>query len=486
MNVRPPSIAGTFYPADVSSLNRQLDRSWAARQPLDVPPPKAMIAPHAGIVYSGPIAATAYASVEQAAAQIERVVLLGPSHHFGLHGFAIPSVTAFRTPLGEVELDSATLQRLARRPDVTVSDSIHGPEHSLEIQLPFMQRALGVFQLVPVVVGGVNAASCASLLADVWGGAETLVVISSDLSHFLTQASATAHDAQTTRIIEELDADAVLSADACGRHPIAGLLLQARRRGMTMRTVDVRTSADTAGDPSRVVGYGSYLFWEADADAQARPPAAADPANSPSDPLDRISADDRAALSALAWRSIGDGLQRGAWLSELGARHAMPVDVRQHSERLQRHGASFVTLHRRGELRGCIGTTRAWQPLAQDVVQHAFAAAFRDPRFAPLPPEEFMDLDIELSVLGTPRDVQAADRDALVALLQPGVHGLILSAGRHAATFLPSVWDGLPDPYAFIAHLERKAGIGSGPWPSNIRTQLYEVQKWSAPRPQQA
>ncbi len=262
MRVRAPAIAGTFYPARAASLNALLDRCWQARVELSVRPPKAMIAPHAGIVYSGPIAATAYATLEPVADAITRVVLLGPSHHFGFAGFAVPSVDAWQSPLGQVPLDRAALQRLALRDDVTVSDGAHAPEHSLEIHLPFMQRVLGAFRLIPVVVGAIEPAQGAALLAEVWGGPETVVIISSDLSHFLPQAQAIAVDSETTAVIEAMDADGALSADACGRYPISGLLAEAGRRSMTMRTVDVRTSADTAGEPGRVVGYGSYLFWE--------------------------------------------------------------------------------------------------------------------------------------------------------------------------------------------------------------------------------
>ncbi len=220
-----------------------------------------MIAPHAGMVYSGPIAATAYATIEPFAAQIERVVLLGPSHHYGFEGFAIPAAETWATPLGSVDIDQETLRRLAAREDVVVSDQAHAPEHSLEIHLPFLQHVLTRFSLVPVAVGRIEPQAGAALLRSVWGGEETLIVISSDLSHFFDQETATAVDRETTRTIEAMDADAMLSADACGRYPISGLLAEARHRDMTMQTADVRTSADTAGDATRVVGYGSYLFW---------------------------------------------------------------------------------------------------------------------------------------------------------------------------------------------------------------------------------
>lgn len=263
MHTRPPAIAGTFYPSDAAALDRLLDACWQQRVALDVAPPKALIAPHAGLIYSGPIAASAYATLAPAAATIRRVVLLGPSHHFGFSGFAIPTASAWATPLGEVPLDGAALASIAGREDVLSSDRAHAPEHSLEVHLPFLQRTLTDFELVPVAVGEVTPTAGGELLSALWGGDETLIVISSDLSHFFDQATAQAADRRTTARIEALDAEGILNSDACGRYPIACLLRVARSRGMAMQTVDLRTSADTAGDPSRVVGYGSYLFWSA-------------------------------------------------------------------------------------------------------------------------------------------------------------------------------------------------------------------------------
>jgi hypothetical protein len=241
-----------------------MDRCWQQRVRIQAGPPKAIIAPHAGMIYSGPIAASAYATLAPVADSIRRVVLLGPSHHYGFDGFAIPAASRWATPLGEVPLDGAALANLALRPDVQVSDAVHQREHSLEIHLPFLQRSLGAFRLIPVAVGRVQPDAGGGLLRELWGGHETLIVISSDLSHFLDQQAAQAIDRRTSDTIEAMDARGALDVDACGRHPIACLLAEAQRRGMRMRTVDLRTSADTAGDPQRVVGYGSYLFWPGD------------------------------------------------------------------------------------------------------------------------------------------------------------------------------------------------------------------------------
>ncbi len=261
MTTRQPAVAGSFYPADPAQLRAILDRCEAQRATADWPPPKALIAPHAGYVYSGPVAASAYAPVAALAGRVDTVILLGPSHHFAFEGFAVPAAGVWSTPLGPVAIDREQVDLLGRRRDVIVSDAVHAREHSLEVHLPFLQRALGSFRLVPVAVGQISPAAGADLLAAVWGGDETLVVVSTDLSHFLPQDAAERVDRETTTYIESLDADAVVRADACGRYPVAALIALARERHMRLQTVDLRTSADTAGGPDRVVGYGSYLLW---------------------------------------------------------------------------------------------------------------------------------------------------------------------------------------------------------------------------------
>jgi AmmeMemoRadiSam system protein A len=198
-----------------------------------------------------------------------------------------------------------------------------------------------------------------------------------------------------------------------------------------------------------------------------------------------LDAEQRASLNALVWASIHDGLSRSAWSKELRA-DAPRLDLDASATFLGEPGATFVTLHRNAQLRGCIGTTRAYQPLGQDVVDHAFAAAFRDPRFDGLRPEELADLEIEISVLGAPRPIPAPDEQTLIEQLRVGVDGLILTAGHRSATFLPSVWEGLPDRRAFVSRLLIKAGFVAGTWPEGLRAQVYTVQKWPAPSPANA
>ena len=270
-SIRRPAVAGrspgaAFYPADPEALRAQVDALLAearAAAPPRAARPKALVAPHAGYRYSGPVAASAYARVDPAG--IRRVVLLGPAHRVALRGLAAPCAEAFATPLGLVPLDAAALATALRLPEVRRSDPAHAFEHSLEVQLPFLQRVLGDFDLVPLVFGDARPEEVEAVLDALWGGPETLVVVSSDLSHYRGYAEARDLDARTTRSIEALEPRAIGPEQACGRAGVQGLLLAARTRGLAARCVDLRSSGDTAGDRETVVGYGAYVFAPAEA-----------------------------------------------------------------------------------------------------------------------------------------------------------------------------------------------------------------------------
>jgi hypothetical protein len=259
--VREPAVAGTFYPLDAGALDRAV-RGYleGAASEGGGAPPKALIVPHAGYVYSGPVAASAYAELRKGASGIERVVLLGPAHFVPLRGLAASSAEAFLTPLGPVPVDHEAVERVLRLPQVRLLDAAHEDEHSLEVQLPFLQRMLAEFSLVPLVAGDATPEEVAEVLEELWGGPETLIVVSSDLSHYYDYETARRLDTETSRAIEELRPERLGSESACGRVPVRGLLVVARRRGLRVRTLDLRSSGDTAGPRREVVGYGAFAF----------------------------------------------------------------------------------------------------------------------------------------------------------------------------------------------------------------------------------
>ena len=262
-SIRPPAVAGQFYPGDDRVLRTQLAEMLSTAVALeDAPAPKAIVVPHAGYMYSGPVAASAYSLLAPMRDVVRRVVMLGPTHRVAIRGFALPAAQVFATPLGEVPLSRADWMALQARDDVMVDDRPHALEHCLEVQLPFLQMTLERFEIVPVLVGDAPAQAVASLIEQLWGGPETLILISSDLSHYLSYREAQWSDRATVEQVLELR-PGLDHEQACGATPINGLLLCARRRGLAPELVDLRNSGDTAGDRSRVVGYASFAFAEA-------------------------------------------------------------------------------------------------------------------------------------------------------------------------------------------------------------------------------
>ena len=259
--IREPAVAGQFYPGNSGKLDTTVRALLDEVNAEPGPAPKALIVPHAGYIYSGPVAAAAYARLEPWGQQYTRVILLGPCHRVPVRGMALSGADVFRTPLGKVPVDKEVIASLDI-PEVSVFEATHRREHSLEVQLPFLQAIIGSFSLVPLVVGDAAAETVANVIDALWGGPETLIVVSSDLSHYLNYDAACASDKATCRAIENLDENLVDHNGACGATPIRGLLIAARRHGMRVTTLDLRNSGDTAGNRDEVVGYGAWLFLE--------------------------------------------------------------------------------------------------------------------------------------------------------------------------------------------------------------------------------
>jgi len=259
--IREPAVAGQFYPGNREELGRTVEFLLDEVKTAAGDAPKALIVPHAGYIYSGPVAAAAYARLRPYRDQYHRVILLGPCHRVPVRGLAFSGADVFRTPLGDVPLDKSAIAGIESS-RIMVFDETHQFEHSLEVHLPFLQSVLGSFMLVPIVVGNTTHERVAEVLDALWGGPETLIVISSDLSHYLSYDRARAIDGQTRQAIEDLEVWGIDHDSACGATPIGGLLITAKRRGMQVNTLDLRNSGDTAGDRRNVVGYGSWEFLE--------------------------------------------------------------------------------------------------------------------------------------------------------------------------------------------------------------------------------
>ena len=441
--VRSAAVAGAFYPAQQKILTQHVLALLASGQPpADARSPKALIVPHAGYIYSGATAALAYGRLLKVRDSIRRVVLLGPVHRVAVRGLALPDADCFATALGQVEIDQQACSAIAALPQVVVSAAAHAQEHSLEVHLPFLQTVLKDFKLLPLAVGDASAAEVAEVLEAIWGGEETLIVISSDLSHFLPYAQAQEIDRQTAQQVMNFQS-AITHQQACGATPVNGLLLVAQRHGLRPELLGLCNSGDSAGDKARVVGYASFAFTEP---------------------------------------SVGELLlpiARAAIASALGLGAQAPEDA----SCLQQPGACFVTLTQRGQLRGCIGSLEARRSLLADVKANAVAAALQDPRFAPLTPGELALTRVEVSLLSPLQEMHFASEADALAQLRPGIDGVVFSFGRHRSTFLPQVWEQLPTATEFMAQLKRKAGLAADFWDPAVRLQRYSVAKWQEVSP---
>jgi AmmeMemoRadiSam system protein B/AmmeMemoRadiSam system protein A len=435
-----------FYPGDAVALARAVEDylGQSAEEPIAQGFPKLVIVPHAGYIYSGPVAAHAYSLLRPARDIVRRVVLLGPCHRVPVRGLALPGATAFETPLGRIAVDEQAAAAIRNLPQVVESPAAHAQEHALEVQLPFLQQVLGEFSLLPLVVGDVAPEKVAEVLERLWGGQETLIVVSSDLSHYHPYEVAREIDGATVRAILGFDTG-ISHEQACGATPVAGALLAAKRHGLEPKLLDCRNSGDTAGGKGQVVGYASFAFVPEE---------------------NRYGSGHGGKLLKIARASIGGAL---------GFEPRMPATDEPWLKELR---ATFVTLTQDDELRGCVGALEAHRTLAEDVAANARAAAFQDTRFAPLTRAEFTRTDIEVSLLSVPKEIEFECHEDLVAQLRPGVDGIILEYGERRATFLPQVWEGLPDPEQFLAHLKRKAGIPESLSRDRCRVKRYTVLKW--------
>jgi len=383
-------------------------------------------------------------------------------HRVAVRGLAAPTVDAFETPLGRVPIDRAALWPLKAMPQVVFDDRPHAPEHSLEVQLPFLQTVLGSgFSLVPLAVGDATPSEVAAVLERLWGGDETLIVISTDLSHYHPYADAARIDRQTIERVVRGATD-IDPHEACGARALNGALLAARRHGLAPTLLDLRNSGDTAGDRRRVVGYAALALAPAGADTTA-----ADDGSERADEREDAPADFGHALLARARNSIARRL-------------GLPAAPEPHHPEVHELGATFVTLtDARGRLRGCIGRLEAVDTLDADVRHNAENAAFGDPRFAPVSVDEWQALHLEVSVLTPAEPLPAAPTEAhALRAIEPGVHGVIFEWRGHRATFLPQVWAQLPEPGEFMSALKRKAGLKPDFWHADVRLSRYRVTKF--------
>lgn len=456
-HTRQPVAAGTFYPADpealarlITDLTRQAEKT-AVKIPAEKPL-RALILPHAGYVYSGLTAAHGALALKDR--RFKRVVVMAPDHCAGIGRCAVTGADACRTPIGTIPVDTKTAARLKQsKLFVTTPPASENREHAVEVVLPFLQAWLKDFSLVPVITGPVAPQRLAGIIDSVLDEA-TLLVASSDLSHYLSRARAREKDRETIDMILQGRTGSLASAPdrACGAIPIETVLHLAKRHNWQPVLLHYSNSGDTAGPTDRVVGYAAVAFY------------------GETDMTKKLTQKQGKALVALARKTIFD---------RLGMDEGQAPEGIENEKVLHTPCGTFVTLTLDGELRGCIGSLTSDESILEGVRRNAVNAALYDPRFPPLTQEEARRMAVEVSVLTEPQPLAYKDAKDLLSKLSPGTDGVILKKGLFKATFLPQVWKQIPDAGEFLSHLCVKAGLPENAWEQgDLEISTYQVQSF--------
>jgi len=472
--VREAAVAGLFYPGNPRDLNNAIDYCLAHARPEAVGDLKAVICPHAGYQFSGPTAAYAYKLL--AGRDIKTVILLAPSHYAAFRGAYVTEADVYRTPLGDVPISPKTAE-LAKCPPFTrkMDGFVQRPgwwqespakapppgqdrpdtwEHSGEVQVPFLQKVLKTFDLIPVVFGDVDPAAVAKALADKLDD-KTIIVASSDLSHYHPYDEARALDQQCIQRILHLETS-LNPESACGAGPILTVIHLARQKGWKPKLLDYRNSGDTSGNKTGgVVGYTAIAFF------------------GPQD--ERFNREERKQLIGLARQTLTELLTTG---------HFPAVDTSKLPPKFLEKSGCFVTLTKHGQLRGCIGHIIAQEPLYKAVMDCAKSAALDDHRFPPVGKDELKDIEIEISVLTAPQPLAFSSPDDLLAKLQPHKDGVVLQVMGRGSTYLPQVWAQIPDKVMFLNTLAEKAGCPADAWRQpGTQVFIYHVEAFHEKEP---
>jgi hypothetical protein len=448
--IRKPAVAGAFYPGEKDALKEMVDGYLAAAPKRDYNGIMALVSPHAGYIYSGQVAAHGYRQLE--GQHYDTVVIIGPSHHIYFDGISVYEGDYFETPLGNISFDRELSRALIEAsPRMTNRTDAHVKEHSVEVQLPFLQEVLGDFKVVMMVMGAQtreNIDELARVLAEELRGRKVLLVASSDLSHYYPYDTAVNLDHLCLYGMQALDDDGLWKdiidgrTEMCGYGPVLAVMKAAKALGASgAEVVKYANSGDVTGDRNRVVGYASVVIYG--------------PAGS-----SYHSEEEREELLRIARTSI-----------ETYVREGRVPEVEVSSDRLKEPGAAFVTITEDGQLRGCIGTTVAVQPLYLQVQDSAISAATRDRRFMPLTVEELDDIHLEISILTPPKRITSIDE------IQVGRHGLIMRQGMYSGLLLPQVaTDWGWDKYTFLAQTCRKAGLPEDCWQKGAEIYTFEAE----------
>ena len=424
LKIKEPSVAGSFYTDDAQALKKQIESFAAESKNEYTYKTRAVIVPHAGLIYSGRLA---YEGISQLDGNIKNIFIFAPAHRVGFDGIALSSFDRWKTPLGEIDVNQDIYHELAQKFNAEFNDNAITPEHSIEIEVPIIQSLFKSVKIVPILIGKADFKIIFDILNEYYPNTENGFVISSDLSHFLSDENARKLDNQTAQMIETGNLNGFRFEQACGALGIAGLVEFANKNNYSLIRIYMTNSASATNDKSSVVGYGCWFLYEGDKNEFIK----------------KYYADLVINIAKII-------------LKTSFSKEKYTINYPQVLDEL---GACFVTLEKFGQLRGCIGSIVAHQPLIADLAQHAKDAAFNDYRFNPVVENELKDIKVSISILTEPKRIDFNDEEDLLNKMIPNVDGIIIKDGQYQAVYLPVVWEQLPDKREFLNSLKMKAGL---------------------------
>ena len=459
--IRYPAVIGSFYPRDGRELSRQaadfVDTADRRLRVSDGPIPKAIIVPHNALFFSGPVAGAGYAALKRLKPFVKKVVLIGSSHQGKYFGISLSQARYWEMPNRRFEADRELTEKLIKMQGIGFDNEAHEAESSLEMQLPFVNAVFGKdVKIVPILVEDASVEQVSDLIDAVWGGPETVIVVSTDMSSGKDAESVQNVLRETARRVEKKEYSSLKSDRFCAPLPVAGLLAYARENNLDVQTIDLRTSADAYLTTNKVIGFGAFGVYDTNKDAM----------EDSRERLESILQENQEALLRVAAQSIVSGFERGRSLRVRGNRYP---------EELREKGATFVNIYYNGALRGSAGSDEATRSILEDISENAYAAAFSDFRFIPLEEEEMKNAEISISFLTSPTPVHFSDEEDLMKKIKPQEDGLILKERSNRALFLPQVWNTFSSPKEFLLHLKQKANLPADYWSPTIKIYRFNV-----------
>lgn len=445
IKTKQPTFDGKFYPKDTIELESKISQMIKSNPHFYDYSSRALIVPHAGYFYSGEVAANTYQYLDK---NIKNIFIFAPAHYVDFKGIAISTAEKFATPLGQVEVNQKINEELAKIEDINFLDAAFEKEHSIEVQIPFIQTVLPNAKIVPIVYNDCEAKEISQIIEEYYSDEENGFIISTDLSHFYPKSEAVKIDEYTANMIETLDTKNFHPAQACGNCGILGITDFAKNKEYSLIRVALTNSAEKTRDDASVVGYGGWFL-------------AQEPKNT------FLKANFSKLLIQIAKETIKSGIETGE-VKKFNTEKLPPV--------LKESGACFVTLNIEGELRGCIGSVSAHRSLIDDLNNNAFSAAFDDSRFMPLTSDEFEDLTVSISLLSDPVEMNFKNEKELLNSIVPDKDGIIIQDGVNGAVYLPSVWEQLPEKVQFLGSLKQKAGLAKNHFSKSFRAYRFSTE----------